>query len=118
MSEENAPAPAEQKTLESLGVSQELADNAKLMWIVSGIFTLWGPIIFGYILKKEGQDESEWYQAQVKACWITAIIGFLGAYICGIGWLLSAFMGWKGFSQIGEGKDPHVMIVAKDGFQG
>jgi hypothetical protein len=113
----DAPAAVEQKTLEQLGVSKDLAENAKLMWIVSGIFTIWGPIVFGYIIKKEGQETNAWYQAQIKACWITAIIGFIGGAICGLPWLLSLYMGWLGFSQIGAGKDPHVLLVAPKGFQ-
>ncbi|HRJ79466.1 hypothetical protein EDM80_02545 [bacterium] len=112
----DAPAAVEQKTLESLGVSKDIAENAKLMWIVSGIFSIWGPILFGYVIKKEGQDQSEWYKAQVKACWIIAIISFIG-YYCFFGWLFGIYLGWLGFSQIGAGKDPHVMIVAKDGFK-
>ena len=119
--EENAPAPApdaggEQKSLESLGVSSELADNAKLMWILSGVLTIWGPIIFGYIVKKEGQEESAWYKDQIGKCWKLAIISFIGSW-CGIGWLFGIYLGYVGMNQIGAGKDPQVMLITK-GFQG
>ena len=53
----------------------------------------------------------------IKPRWITAIIGFIGGAICGLPWLLSLYMGWLGFSQIGAGKDPHVLLVAPKGFQ-
>ena len=46
----DAPAAVEQKTLESLGVSKDLAVNAKLMWIVSGIATFWGPVLWGFVI--------------------------------------------------------------------
>ena len=111
----DAPAVTEQKTLEQLGVSKDLAENAKLMWIVSGIASIWGPILWGFVIKKEGQDTSEWYKAQIKACWIVAIISFVGSW-CGIGWLFGIYLGFLGFSQIGAGKDPNVMIVAPKGF--
>ncbi len=114
---ENAPAaPADQKSLEQIGVSKDLAENAKLMWILSGVFSIWGPIIFGYIVKKEGQETNAWYQDQIKKCWILAIISFVGSW-CFVGWLFAIYLGFLGMKQIGEGKDPHVMIVSK-GFQG
>jgi hypothetical protein len=125
MTEENAPAASgggggaiEQKSLESIGVSKELAENAKLMWIISGVLSIWGPVIFGYIVKKEGQAESAWYQDQVKKAWILAIISLVGSWFCGLGWFFAIYLGYLGMKQIGEGKDPHVMIVSKDGFQG
>ncbi|MCC6465729.1 MAG: hypothetical protein IT463_10355 [Planctomycetes bacterium] len=112
----DAPAAAPQKMLAELNVSKDLQDNAKMMWILSGVLSFWGPIIFGYIVKKEGQAESAWYQDQVKKCWIVAIVSFVGSW-CGIGWLFGIYLGYLGMQQIGEGKDPHVMIVSK-GFQG
>lgn len=120
MTEEgNAPAETggEQKSLEAIGVSKDLQDNAKLMWILSGVLSIWGPIIFGYIVKKEGQDESAWYQDQVKKCWILAIISFVGSW-CFLGWLFAIYLGFLGMQQIGEGKDPKVMIVSGNGFEG
>ncbi|MCA8919058.1 MAG: hypothetical protein KDB68_10455 [Planctomycetes bacterium] len=114
--EGNAPAVVEQQSLDAIGVSKELAENAKLMWILSGVLSFWGPVIFGYIVKKEGQQESAWYQDQIKKCWMVAIISFIGSW-CGIGWLFGIYLGFLGMSQIGEGKDPNVMLVAPKGFQ-
>lgn len=110
------PAPEGQKTLEQLGVSKDLADNAKLMWILSGVLSIWGPIIFGYLVKKEGQDQSAWYQDQIKKCWILAIVSLVGSF-CLVGWLFAIYLGYIGMTQIGDGKDPHVMIVAGNGYQ-
>jgi hypothetical protein len=113
----DAPAAVEQKTLESLGVSNDLRDNAKLMWIVSGVASFWGPLIFGYVLKKEGQETNAWYQDQVKKCWMLAIASIIGMCLCYLPWFFTVYLGFLGFSQIGAGKDPHVMLISKDGFK-
>jgi hypothetical protein len=114
MTEENAPAAGggEQKTLESIGVPQELADNAKIMWIVTALLSFWGPILFGYVIKKEGQGENAWYQSQVKLAWIAVIIGF---FTCGLGNLVFGIMG---FLAINNGKDPQLPLIAAKGFEG
>lgn len=106
-----APAKPEGKSLESLGVSKELAEQAKLMHICAAIFSFWSPIIFGYVLKKPGQQESKWYQWQVRNAWFVAI----GAWLC---WIPGLYLGWLGFKQIGEGKDPILPIAAPEGFKG
>ena len=113
---ENAPAAANQQSLDQLGVSKDLAENAKLMWILSGALSIWGPIIFGYIVKKEGQQESKWYQDQIKKCWILAIISFVGSW-CFVGWLFAIYLGFLGMKACGEGKDPVVMLVSPKGYQ-
>jgi uncharacterized membrane protein len=110
--------PGEQKTLDSLGISKELADNAKLMWLITAIASIFGPIIFGYLVKKEGQDDSAWYQDQIKKNWFLAIGGIiLTTVTCGLGWIVVLIIGIMAFMQIGEGKDPHVFIISPKGFQ-
>jgi uncharacterized membrane protein len=110
--------PGEQKSLESLGISKDLADNAKLMWLITAIASIFGPIIFGYLVKKEGQDDSPWYQDQIKKNWFLAIGGIvLTTVTCGIGWIVVLIIGIMAFMQIGEGKDPHVFIISPKGFQ-
>ncbi|MDC1143170.1 hypothetical protein OAU50_08765 [Planctomycetota bacterium] len=105
------PAPTEGRSLADIGVPQELQDQAKLMYLVSMIFGFWGPIIFGYVLKKEGQAENAWYQAQVRNCWFV----FVGGMLC---WIPGLWLGFKGFSAIGNGQDPVLPFAAPNGFEG
>jgi hypothetical protein len=115
---ENIPAtPTDQKSLDEMGVPKELAEHAKLMWILSGVISILGPLIFGYLVKKEGQDQNPWFQDQVRKCWLVAIIAFIG-YWCIVGWVFAIILGYMGMDQIGRGKDPHVLIVSPKGFQG
>ncbi|MCA8911717.1 MAG: hypothetical protein KDB82_08425 [Planctomycetes bacterium] len=111
--EGNAPAETggEQKSLDDIGVPQELRDQAKLMYLVSMFLGFWGPILFGFVIKKEGQDENAWYQAQVRNCWFV----FVGGCLC---WLPGLWMGWQGFSAIGDNKDPHIPFASPNGFEG
>lgn len=98
------------RSLDEIGVPKDLAEQAKMMLLLSGIISIWGPVLFGYVIKKEGQEDNAWYQAQVKSAWIIAIV----ALFC---FPLSLFMGWKGFSAIGAGQDPHIPLASK-GFEG
>ncbi len=111
MADAAPPAKPEGKSLESLGVSKELQDQAKMMYLVSMFLGFWGPILFGFVIKKPGQDESAWYKWQIRNCWFV----FIGGCLC---WIPGLYLGWLGFKQIGEGKDPILPFAAPEGFKG
>ncbi len=111
MADAAPPAKPEGKSLDSLGVSKELQDQAKLMLLLSGIISFWSPIIFGYVMKKPGQQESKWFQWQVRNAWFAAV----GCYLC---WIPGIYMAYLGFKQVGEGKDPIIPFASPEGFKG
>ncbi|MFH1467681.1 MAG: hypothetical protein ABIO70_25065 [Pseudomonadota bacterium] len=91
--------------LSQMGIPQELQDRAKLMWIISAIFGLWGWVFGAFIGKVEGQDENEWFQWQLKQNLFSGLISWVGSGACGIGYVVGLYLGVMGFLAIGKGED-------------
>lgn len=97
--------------LDQQGIPKELQDRAKLMWIITAIFGLWGWVFGAFIGKVEGQDENPWFQYHLKQSMLTGLISWIGSSLCGIGYILGLYIGVMGFLAIGKGEDYEGMIV-------
>jgi hypothetical protein len=98
-------------TLDQLGVPQEYRDRAKIMWILTAIWGLFGWIVCNFIWKIEGQDQNQWYQFQLKQNLFVGIISWVGSAIFGLGWIVGFIFGLMGFLAINGGKDFEAPIV-------
>ncbi len=102
--------------LDQQGVPKELQDRAKLMWIITGLFGMWGWVFGSFIGKVEGQDENAWFQWQLKQNLYGGIISWVGSALCGLGYCVAFVFGVMGFLAIGKGEDfsaPGIGNMAK-----
>ncbi len=101
----------QQLTLDQVGVPAEIRDRAKFMWILTA---LWGPFGWGvcsYVWKVKGQEDSDWYQGQLKQALFVGIAGWVGYALCGLGWFIHVGLGVMGFLAINKGLDYLAPVI-------
>jgi sulfite exporter TauE/SafE len=90
--------------LDQMGISKEMQERAKMLWLITLLGGLWGWIICNFVWKIEGQESNAWYQHQLKQAMIVGGVGWLLTGF-GFGWFINAIIGFLGFSAIGKGDD-------------
>ncbi len=99
--------------LDQQGIPKELQDRAKLMWIISALFGIWGWVFGSFIGKVEGQDENTWFQWQLKQNLYSGIISWVGSVACGLGYIIGLYLGVMGFLTIGKGEDYSAKMIGE-----
>jgi hypothetical protein len=102
----------EARTLEELAVPQELQDRAKILWGVTALWGVTGWVLCKFLWKLPGQEDSAWFQRQLKQAMFVGIAGWVGYMLCGVGWLLHLGLGAMGFLAINKGEDYSAPLFA------
>ena len=97
--------------LDDLGVPPKLQERARILWLLTALGSLWGWIICNFIWKEEGQDENEWFQAQLKQSLFVGLASAVGYAFCGLGFFVHAGLGVLGFLTIGKGEDYEAPVL-------
>ena len=99
--------------LDQQGIPKELQDRAKLVWIITAIFGLFGWVFGNFIGKVEGQDENPWFQWQLKQAMVTGCVSWFLSWACGIGYIVAIAFGVMGFLAIGKGEDFSAPMIGE-----
>jgi hypothetical protein len=101
------------RPLDEMGLSPDIQARAKLVWLFTAFFSIFGWIFGKYLLKIEEQDDSAWFQWQLRQAQVAGLVGALLWWVCGLGALACFVVGIMGFLAIRKGQDYAAPVIAE-----